>query len=177
MGPGARPGRRGYGFAFSRRIAPEVCRKSSRPLNSEGAGNAGCALHPRSHVRLCIRMLHMSIQGSGEHPTFPAQWLYGLWRDLPGETASIATVAPRKRWLPKDLTPLRAPGPHAFAVRFSHDRPSQLLRPPQPAPRRDDGRRPSEWDGITQTGRDDLPDGESEIFYISGLDTISVNQK
>jgi len=23
-------------------------------------------------------MLHMSIQGSGEHPTFPAQWLYGL---------------------------------------------------------------------------------------------------
>src|SRR5882757_4055021 len=28
---------------------------------------------------------HTSIQGSGEHPTFPAQWLYGLWRDLPGE--------------------------------------------------------------------------------------------
>jgi hypothetical protein len=21
----------------------------------------------------------MSIQGSGEHPTFPAQWLYGLY--------------------------------------------------------------------------------------------------
>ena len=21
---------------------------------------------------------HTSIQGSGEHPTFPAQWLYGL---------------------------------------------------------------------------------------------------
>ena len=27
----------------------------------------------------------MSIQGSGEHPTFPAQWLYGLLRALPGE--------------------------------------------------------------------------------------------
>ena len=22
--------------------------------------------------------MHTSIQGSGEHPTFPAQWLYGL---------------------------------------------------------------------------------------------------
>ena len=29
--------------------------------------------------------MHTSILGSGEHPTFPAQWLYGLWRDLPGE--------------------------------------------------------------------------------------------
>jgi hypothetical protein len=73
-----RPGRRGYSFAFSRRAASEVCYQILHPQNSEGAGNAGCALHPRSHVRLCIRMLHMSIQGSGEHPTFPAQWLYGL---------------------------------------------------------------------------------------------------
>jgi hypothetical protein len=24
------------------------------------------------------KKLHTSIQGSGEHPTFPAQWLYGL---------------------------------------------------------------------------------------------------
>ena len=22
---------------------------------------------------------------SGEHPAFPAQWLYGLWRALPGD--------------------------------------------------------------------------------------------
>ena len=48
------------------------------PLQTEGAGNAGCALHPRSHVRFVLKKLHMSIQGSGEHPTFPAQWLYGL---------------------------------------------------------------------------------------------------
>jgi hypothetical protein len=24
-------------------------------------------------------MLHMSIQGSWQHPAFPAQWLYGLY--------------------------------------------------------------------------------------------------
>jgi hypothetical protein len=29
-------------------------------------------------VRIVHRKLHTSIQGSGEHPTFPAQWLYGL---------------------------------------------------------------------------------------------------
>jgi hypothetical protein len=29
-------------------------------------------------VRRAQNKMHMSIQGSGEHPTFPAQWLYGL---------------------------------------------------------------------------------------------------
>jgi hypothetical protein len=29
--------------------------------------------------------VHTSIQGSGNIPAFPAQWLYGLLRALPGE--------------------------------------------------------------------------------------------
>jgi len=29
--------------------------------------------------------VHTSIQGSGSIPAFPAQWLYGLLRALPGE--------------------------------------------------------------------------------------------
>ena len=37
--------------AFSRRIAPEVCWKFFALSKSEGAGNAGCALHPRSHAQ------------------------------------------------------------------------------------------------------------------------------
>ena len=36
--------------------------------------------------------LHMSIQGSGEHPTFPAQWLYGLCRALPGDEFLVDSV-------------------------------------------------------------------------------------
>ena len=83
------------------------------PLNKEGAGNAGCALHPRSRVRSRIKKLHTSIQGSGEHPTFPAQWLDGLWRAHPGEfMAFVASVASRKPAPgpvgpapPQDLTP------------------------------------------------------------------------
>ena len=43
---------------------------------------------------------------------------------------------------------LGASGPHDFAVRISRDRQSQLLRPPRPVPRRDDGQRPSERDGM-----------------------------
>ncbi len=54
------------------------CKVRFALMKTEGAGNAGCALHPRSRVRLCNKMVHTSIQGSGEHPTFPAQWLYGL---------------------------------------------------------------------------------------------------
>jgi glyoxalase family protein len=40
-----------YSFAFSRRVAPEVCWISFALDRKEGAGNAGCALHPRSHAQ------------------------------------------------------------------------------------------------------------------------------
>src|SRR3954465_6707906 len=65
-------------IAFSRRITPEVLQIISPSSNSEGAGNAGCALHPRSREQVCTKSAPTSIQGSGEHPTSPAQWLYGL---------------------------------------------------------------------------------------------------
>ena len=53
--------------------------------NLEGAGKTGCLLHPRSRVRFAQTKRHTSIQGSGSIPAFPAQWLYGLLRALPGE--------------------------------------------------------------------------------------------
>jgi hypothetical protein len=60
--------------------------------SKEGAGNAGCALHPRSRVQKAERKSHTSIQGSGGNPTFPAQWLYGLLRALPGESGFVVSV-------------------------------------------------------------------------------------
>ena len=59
------------------------------PLETEGAGNAGCALHPRSRVPRIAHLAHTSIQVSGNTPTSPAQWLYGLLRALPGERAFL----------------------------------------------------------------------------------------
>src|ERR1700754_1613681 len=58
---------------------------SFAPLEIEGAGKTGCLLHPRSRVRFAQTKLHTSIQGSWSIPAFPAQWLYGLLRALPGE--------------------------------------------------------------------------------------------
>ena len=52
-------------FAFSRRDAPELCQESFAQ-EEEGAGNAGCALHPRSHVPNCAKETHMSIQVQSE---------------------------------------------------------------------------------------------------------------
>ena len=71
---------------------------------------------------------HMSIQGSGEHPTFPAQWLYGLSRAHPGVAGCLVSVALRKLahepgWAFRTSARLdasvEASGPHDFAVRFN----------------------------------------------------------
>ena len=70
-----------YTSAFSRHERPRFAFRC--PSKNEGAGNAGCALHPRSRVQNCAKKTHTSIQGSGEHPTFPAQWLYGLYAFSP----------------------------------------------------------------------------------------------
>jgi hypothetical protein len=54
------------------------------------------------------KIMHTSIQGSGGDPTFPAQWLYGLFRALPGESGFVVSVAPRNLALgPVGLSHLR----------------------------------------------------------------------
>jgi hypothetical protein len=143
-----------------------ACRCPSR----EGAGNAGCAPHPRSRVQRVEKKTHTSIQGSGGNPTFPAQWLYGLYRAHPGVSGFPASVASRNLALwpgrafapPKDLTPTtEASGPHDFTVRSGivrlacrrpltefippceHTSRPTPPRPPHPIPTfGDDGQRP-----------------------------------
>jgi hypothetical protein len=61
----------------------------------------------------CAKNAHTSIQVQRRHPTFPAQWLYGLYRALPGEPGFLATVAPKKRELLKNLTPASGRQDHA----------------------------------------------------------------
>src|SRR6185369_2362115 len=93
----------------------------------EGAGKTGCLLHPRSRVRFAQTKVHTSIQGSGSIPAFPAQWLYGLLRALPGERLfCLRRQRDRSRQLNASTA---APEPHDFAVRLSHTRQSRLSRP------------------------------------------------
>src|SRR3989475_10329115 len=89
---------------------------SFAPLRTEGAGNAGCALHPRSRVPKCVKKAHTSIQGSGNTPTSPAQWLYGLLRALPGG-AGLLSPSPAEN-IYRLSASIAAPGPHDFAVRL-----------------------------------------------------------
>jgi hypothetical protein len=90
-------------FVFSRHELPEVCIFVCPPC-SEGAGKTGCLLHPRSRVRFALKKMHTSIQGSWNTPAFPAQWLYGLLRALPGERL-FCHRRPREAWPPTDLMP------------------------------------------------------------------------
>src|SRR5712691_4745930 len=64
---------RGCASAFSRRDAPELC-VDCRPLKEEGAGKAGCTLHPRSRVQTCTKKRTRAYRFSGGNPAFPAQW-------------------------------------------------------------------------------------------------------
>jgi hypothetical protein len=81
-----------YTFAFSRRIAPEVC-VNLVPPKSEGAGNAGRRLAPAVSCAGCSEMRTRAYRYSQSSPAFPAQWFDGLYRALPGDELPFASIA------------------------------------------------------------------------------------
>ncbi len=84
-------------------------------LQTEGAGNAGCTLHPRSRVQQVDRGAHEHT-GQRRHPTFPAQWLYGLYR---APRSGRARCHRRRRNCFHRLdASIGASGPHDFTVRI-----------------------------------------------------------
>ena len=56
------------------------------------------------------------------HPAFPAQWLYGLYRALLGDRAFLPPSPARSSFRKLSLSVGR-PGPRDFAVRFGAVRP------------------------------------------------------
>ncbi len=74
---------------------PEVCWISSPSFKQRAQGRPGarctrglvCTLRKTNRTR--------AYRYSRRHPAFPAQWVDGLCRGLPGETSSVATVALR----------------------------------------------------------------------------------
>src|ERR1700682_4864211 len=101
---------------------------------------------------------------SGEHPAFPAQWLYGLYV-IVLVTGFLATIIAEKRWLLADLTP--APGrrtqtisPYASAALVSRS-----LRVHRSLPLVcDDGQRPSGGTGWREVVRCFYLRAEAEYF-------------
>ena len=58
---------------ISRRHAPEVCKKFSRLRKIEGAGNAGCSMHPQAS-RAKKKKRTRSHKVHRKQTAFPAQW-------------------------------------------------------------------------------------------------------
>jgi hypothetical protein len=107
----------GYAFAFSRRTAPEFC-KYIGLKKQEGAGNAGCAVHPQSRVQ-SSKHTGVVTTGSPGHPAFPARWLYGLLRALPGDRLDCHHHRCDAKHHHQLDASIGASGPHDFAVRVS----------------------------------------------------------
>src|SRR5690242_9343412 len=81
----------------------------------------------RTRSLVCEWKKHTSkvTTGTPNIPAFPAQWAYGLLRDLPGVPGFIATVA--CEIIARKLDPsVGGTGPHGLAVR--HDMPRQTCR-------------------------------------------------
>ena len=103
------------------------------PPKTRGRRECRMRAAPAISCAVVEKEVHTSIQGSGEHPTFPAQWLYGLWRALLGE--SMLCCHRRRRDTSRQLDArLRASGPHVFAVRSRAVRYRRYQRPPRPVP-------------------------------------------
>ena len=150
--------RRHFGFNFKQQIhvrllAARIARGLpivSPSTREQGMPDARCT---RGLVCKVMRKKRTrAYRFSGEHPTFPAQWLDGLWRAHPGEfmafVASVASRKPARRpgWACSasarlDAYRFQASGPHAFAVRFGTARQhvpeplTEFTRPAGPIPR------------------------------------------
>ena len=183
----------GYTSAFSRREAPEVC--VSLSLKQEGAGNAGCALHPRSRVQKCARKTHTSIQVQRRHIRHSLRNGFTAYAVISPATNSflspssadmdcLSPVGPtRLRRLDTSngcqnhtVLPYAATSfvcaPFATHGSFANPPCDHISRPTPPRPPHpiptfgDDGQRPFLRDRMAGTPRGDLPDGESEILPV-----------
>src|SRR5712671_3092025 len=104
----------------------------SRLSKSEGAGNAGCALHPRSRVQ-CAQEVRTRAYRAAESIRHSLRNGFTAYNALSLVIGFLATIiGGTDRQLDASTG---ASGPHVFAVRFSHARQSQPWRPPQPVPR------------------------------------------
>jgi hypothetical protein len=130
-------------FAFSRRVSPEVCHRPYPRRESRAQGMPGARCTRGLVCQKTAHLAHTSIQVSGNTPTSPAQWFYGLLRALPGERAFLPP-SPLRSLLLKSLTPASRRQDHTTSPYASVQSSTEQKRPPHPIPTfSDDGRRPS----------------------------------
>ena len=86
--PGRRGGRSrpGHTFAISPQVSREFCHHVP-PSRNKGAGNAGRPMRPIAACAMVVTNAHALVRSHRNHPAFPTQWFYGLYRVLPGARA------------------------------------------------------------------------------------------
>ena len=115
-------------------VLSEVCQFIG-PLKTKGAGKTGCALHPRSHVQMCIKKCAHEHTGSAKtlRPSLRNGFTTYFALSL---AAMLCHHRPREALASQELdASIGASGPHDFAVRAGTTRQPCRPRPPHPAPR------------------------------------------
>jgi hypothetical protein len=93
--------------------------RTSRPPIERAQGRPGARCTRGLVCKLCIKMRTRAYRFSENTPAFPAQWLYGLLRALPGERRLCCHRRPSEALASSELdASIRASGPHDFAVRI-----------------------------------------------------------
>jgi hypothetical protein len=118
-------------FAFSQRNARGMPDRSRQ--NTEGAGNAGCPMHPQPRVRN-NKAHELATTGSPQQSGIPCAMVLTVSFVLSPVTGLFATVIGGIITHQLDAS-VGASGPHDFAVRVSAVRRPAPSRPPHPAPR------------------------------------------
>ena len=143
----------------------------SRPQTSEGAGKAGCPLHPQPPVQQ--KSTGVEATGAPEHPAFPAQWFYGLFRALPGDRACLP---PSPADCSANLTPASGRQDHTTSpsawVPFVSDTATSTASHPAFVTI---AKRPSDRDGMCESIKLFLPNGEAKYFSRQGWTANSQN--
>ena len=114
-------------------------------MRAQGRPGARCTRGLACNVHQEMRT--RAYRFSGEHPAFPAQWLYGLYEFAP-VTGFLATVICESFGLPRNLTP--TPGRQAHTTSpyaRGHTRLCGLRVHRIPSRVCDDRETPSEWNG------------------------------
>ena len=117
-----------YDFAISRRIAPEVCLITSRPL-VRGRREDRVHAAPAVSRAICANKTAHEHTGSAETLRPSLRNGFTAYFELSPVNGFLATVAPKKLASRELHASTAASGPHDFAVRLSQPRQSWLLRP------------------------------------------------
>ena len=108
--------------------------------NSEGAGNAGCAMHPQPRVEKNRTTRASSLRSHRIHPAFPAQWFTTYIALSP--VIGLGCHRRQQNDFRQLDASIEASGPHDFAVRLRAVRQPHVCVHRIPSRGRDDRERP-----------------------------------